>query len=74
MLPCLLKAAQLVTAVAHARTVELVLAACPAPLPAVCGFVLEKTGSFTLIFQTTAALYVLGTIVWNAACSAERQF
>jgi len=40
----------------------------------VCGFVLEKTGSFSLIFQATAALYVLGTLVWNAACRAEPQF
>ncbi|EFN57861.1 hypothetical protein CHLNCDRAFT_143323 [Chlorella variabilis] len=40
----------------------------------VCGFVLERTGSFSLIFQATAALYVLGTIVWNVACRADRQF
>lgn len=46
----------------------------PCPCPAVCGFVLERTGSFSLIFQATAALYVLGTIVWNVACRADRQF
>ncbi|PSC76976.1 putative anion transporter chloroplastic [Micractinium conductrix] len=40
----------------------------------VCGFVLEKTGSFTPIFQATAALYVVGTLVWNALSRAEPQF
>jgi ACS family sodium-dependent inorganic phosphate cotransporter/ACS family sodium-dependent inorganic phosphate cotransporter-like MFS transporter 9 len=40
----------------------------------VCGFVLEKTGSFTLIFQATAVLYVLGTLVWNAYCRTDPQF
>eukprot|EP00887_Chlorella_sp_A99_P000660 scaffold5.g660.t1 len=40
----------------------------------VCGFVLERTGSFAPIFQATAVLYVLGTAVWNAACTAEPQF
>lgn len=45
-----------------------------APLPAVCGLVLEKTGSFTPIFQATAVLYILGTVVWNAFCTGEQQF
>ncbi|KAL4424918.1 hypothetical protein ABPG77_009647 [Micractinium sp. CCAP 211/92] len=40
----------------------------------VCGFVLERTGTFTPIFQATAALYVLGTAVWNAAARADPQF
>ncbi|KAL4434256.1 hypothetical protein ABPG75_000697 [Micractinium tetrahymenae] len=40
----------------------------------VCGFVLERTGSFAPIFQATAALYVLGTVVWNAAARADPQF
>ena len=40
----------------------------------VVGVVVERTGSFALVFQATAALYVLGTIVWNAFCTTERQF
>ena len=42
--------------------------------PPVCGFVLERTGSFAPIFQATAALYVLGTLAWNAWASADKQF
>jgi hypothetical protein len=40
----------------------------------VCGFVLEKTGSFSLIFQATAAMYIVGTLAWNAFCRADPQF
>jgi ACS family sodium-dependent inorganic phosphate cotransporter/ACS family sodium-dependent inorganic phosphate cotransporter-like MFS transporter 9 len=34
----------------------------------------ERTGSFTVVFQLTAALYVLGTLAWNLLCTAEPQF
>lgn len=45
------------------------------PLPgAAAGFIVERTGSFASVFHITAALYVLGTLVWNAFCSAEKQF
>ena len=46
----------------------------PALEPAVCGFVLERTGSFAPIFQATAALYVVGTAVFNLLCRADPQF
>lgn len=53
----------------------------PLPLPPLCplpgaaaGFIVERTGSFASVFHITAALYVLGTLVWNAFCSAEKQF
>lgn len=49
-------------------------ACAPHPLPVVCGFVLERTGSFSPVFLATAALYVLGTAVWYAACRADPQF
>jgi MFS family permease len=38
------------------------------------GFLVERTGSFSLIFQITAILNVVGTLVWNAWATAERQF
>lgn len=38
------------------------------------GFVVERTGSFGLVFQITAALNVLGTLIWNGFCTAEKQF
>jgi hypothetical protein len=34
----------------------------------------EKTGSFSSVFHITAVLYVLGTLIWNAFCTADRQF
>lgn len=43
-------------------------------LSAVCGFVLERTGSFSLIFQATAAMYLLGTAVWTVGCRTTPQF
>lgn len=46
----------------------------PPCLPAVCGFVLERTGSFSPIFVATAALYVVGAGVWNVASRADPQF
>ena len=41
---------------------------------AAAGYVVEATGSFALVFQITAALNIIGAIVWNAMCSAEKQF
>lgn len=38
------------------------------------GFIVEKTGSFTPVFQVTAVLYVLSTIFWNLKCTSEPQF
>ncbi|GAB4816678.1 hypothetical protein N2152v2_003724 [Parachlorella kessleri] len=38
------------------------------------GFIVEKTGSFSNVFYITAALYVLGTVVWNLYCTADKQF
>ena len=38
------------------------------------GFIVERTGSFASVFHITAGLYVLGTLVWNLFCTAERQF
>ncbi|KAL6769597.1 PHT4C [Auxenochlorella protothecoides x Auxenochlorella symbiontica] len=40
----------------------------------VAGIVAEKTGSFTLVFQITGALYVLGTLVFNTWLNPEPQF
>ncbi len=41
---------------------------------AAAGFIVEKTGSFSNVFYITAALYVLGTVVWNLYCTADKQF
>ena len=38
------------------------------------GMIVEKTGSFTAVFQITAGLYVVGTVVWNLLCSTKREF
>lgn len=38
------------------------------------GFIVEKTGSFNPIFQLTAALYVVGTVVWNFWCEGTVVF
>lgn len=38
------------------------------------GFVVEATGSFAPVFLLTAALYVIGTIVWNMYCTTEPLF
>jgi nitrate/nitrite transporter NarK len=38
------------------------------------GYVVELTGSFTPIFQLTAAMYVLGAVVWNLLCRTSVQF
>lgn len=47
---------------------------CPCLCCAVAGFLVEKTGSFGLVFQITAAMNIIGALVWNAFCTAERQF
>ena len=44
------------------------------PCLAVCGFVLEKTGSFSIIFLVTAVMYIVGTVAWNVLCSTDPQF
>lgn len=41
---------------------------------AAAGVLVERTGNFALVFQITAALNVVGTLVWNAFCTAEKQF
>ncbi len=38
------------------------------------GVVVEATGSFTPVFQLTAAMYVVGVAVWNLLCTGERVF
>ena len=38
------------------------------------GFIVEKTGSFNVVFQLTAALYVAATVFWNIFCTSEPQF
>ncbi|KXZ57010.1 hypothetical protein GPECTOR_1g912 [Gonium pectorale] len=38
------------------------------------GFVVEATRSFAPVFLLTAALYVVGTVVWNVHCTADRVF
>jgi len=40
----------------------------------VAGLLVEKTGSFALVFQITAALNIIGTVVWNMFATAEKQF
>ncbi|CAG9465270.1 unnamed protein product [Pedinophyceae sp. YPF-701] len=40
----------------------------------VTGVVVEKTGSFSPIFQATAALYLVGTLVFCLFSSADREF
>lgn len=38
------------------------------------GFIVESTRSFAPVFQLTACLYVVGTVVWNLLCTGERVF
>jgi ACS family sodium-dependent inorganic phosphate cotransporter/ACS family sodium-dependent inorganic phosphate cotransporter-like MFS transporter 9 len=38
------------------------------------GWVVEWTGSFDLVFRITAAMYVLGVLVWNWLCVGEQVF
>ena len=38
------------------------------------GLVVEKTGSFGLVFQITAVLNIVGTLAWNVFATAEKQF
>lgn len=38
------------------------------------GYVIELTGSFTAIFQLTAAMYIVGALVWNLLCRASIEF
>ena len=40
----------------------------------VAGLIVEKTGSFELVFLITAALNVIGAVVWNVFATAEKQF
>jgi ACS family sodium-dependent inorganic phosphate cotransporter/ACS family sodium-dependent inorganic phosphate cotransporter-like MFS transporter 9 len=40
----------------------------------VAGLLVEKTGSFALVFQITAVLNIIGTVVWNLFATAEKQF
>lgn len=40
----------------------------------VAGLLVEKTGSFALVFQITAALNLVGAVVWNLFATAEKQF
>lgn len=38
------------------------------------GFIVEKTGSFNIVFQLTAVLYLAATLFWNFFCTSEPQF
>ena len=38
------------------------------------GFIVEKTGSFNAVFQITAVLYILATVIWNLFCTSQPQF
>lgn len=38
------------------------------------GFIVEKTGSFDLVFKITAAMYLLGTVFWNVFCTGDVVF
>lgn len=38
------------------------------------GFIVQKTGSFNGVFQITAVLYILATVVWNTFCRTDPQF
>lgn len=40
----------------------------------IAGFIAQSTGSFETVFLVTAALNIIGTIVWNLFASAEQQF
>lgn len=38
------------------------------------GLIVERTGSFNAVFQITAAMYLVGVVVWNLFCTGERVF
>jgi ACS family sodium-dependent inorganic phosphate cotransporter/ACS family sodium-dependent inorganic phosphate cotransporter-like MFS transporter 9 len=38
------------------------------------GFIVQYTKSFSTVFQITAGLYILGTMVWLALATGERVF
>lgn len=38
------------------------------------GFILEKTGSYALVFQMTTALYLFGALFWNLFCETDVKF
>lgn len=38
------------------------------------GYIYEATGSFNLVFQATAAMYVAATIAWNLLATGEKVF
>ena len=38
------------------------------------GFIVEATGSFSVVFYLTAAMYAAGTAVWLALCTGDRVF
>lgn len=38
------------------------------------GFIVEATGSYVPVFQATAAMYVVGVVVWNLLATGERVF
>ena len=38
------------------------------------GFIVQRTGSFDTVFKITAALYLVGTVIWNLFCTGEVVF
>ena len=34
--------------------------------PVVCGYIIQRTGNWSLVFYVTAAMYVLGIFFWLA--------
>jgi nitrate/nitrite transporter NarK len=38
------------------------------------GFIVEATRSFAPVFSMTAALYVIGTLIWNLYCTTDPLF
>jgi ACS family sodium-dependent inorganic phosphate cotransporter/ACS family sodium-dependent inorganic phosphate cotransporter-like MFS transporter 9 len=38
------------------------------------GFIVDETNSFSPVFQITAGLYVLGTLVWWLLATGDRVF
>ncbi len=41
---------------------------------AAVGYVIEMTGSFSAIFKLTAAMYIVGALVWNVLCRTDVEF
>jgi ACS family sodium-dependent inorganic phosphate cotransporter len=41
---------------------------------AVAGIIIDRTGSFQLVFQLMVAVYLVGLLVYNTFCTAERIF